>query len=114
MLSERLSRIVNAIVEKTDAAATISIDALGEAIGLEVASAADVDEMITLLEKSGLHVDARGGARGENNLRIVLAEARAIARETGARATVSFIAERTGLSIEEVNHALALAKVMQR
>ena len=43
-----------------------------------------------------------------------MSAARALGPELGRKPTVSEIATRSGLSVAEVHHALALLKVMQR
>jgi hypothetical protein len=78
-----------------------------------MASHDDVDAIMHALDAHGRRVVAPEGGGGEARLRIVLATARALVADAD-KPTVAAIAARSGLTEDEVRHALALARVMQR
>ena len=106
-------KIVEALIARTSSGATLTIDDVGNAIGTRAVTPPEIDEMIALLEKSGRHVQAPEGQHGESHLKKVIAAARAL-RAEGVTARAEDIAARTGLTRAEVEHALALVRVMQR
>ena len=109
-----LQAIVDALLAESKATREVSLDAIGEAIGARTVSAVEIDAMITALEKAGRTLHSPQGGEGEKHLKAVVAAARSLAPELGRKATASEIAERAGVTIIEVHHALALLKVMQR
>ena len=70
--------------------------------------------MIAALEAAGRKRRRARGRRRRGRLKAVVAAARALGPELGRKPTVAEIAARSGLSADEVRHALALLKVMQR
>lgn len=108
-----LLKVVEALIARTPAGASLTIDQVGDAIGTRAASPPEIDEMIDLLEKSGRHVQSPEGQRGETHLKKVIAAAREL-RAAGVAPRAEEIATRTGLTRDEVEHALALVRVMQR
>lgn len=93
----------------------ISLDALGDAIGNRAVSYTDVDSMIAALEAKGFAVTGtQADLRGEQHLGAVIAALRAAAVGGQRRPTLAELAELTGLSVEQVRHALVLARIMQR
>ncbi len=123
-LRPELRAIVSGLVARSHASCTLTLDELGEAIGLLPAGADEIEIMITALEQAGLRVvSGRGEPQvrraaersvGEALLAKTLEAARALRVETGRVARVSEVAERAGLSVAEVEHALSLARIMQR
>ena len=113
-LRKDLRAIVDALVATTPRGGRISIDALGEAIGMRAVATEEIDAMMSELEAAGRVVDAPRGARGVGHLRAVLGAARALRSELGRVPTPEEIGARAGLDAEAVRHALELAKVMQR
>jgi hypothetical protein len=94
-------------------AGEVSIDAIGDALSSMSVSLDEIDALITALEAEGLRVVGPQGGSGETQLRRVIGAARALS-EAGTRPTLAAIASHTGLSSDQVRHALALARVMQR
>ena len=92
----------------------IQLDAIGEAIGARAISAEEIDALLTALEKAGRKVVTRAGGHGEANLKRVLQIARTLRVELGRAPRAAEIAERTDLSLLDVQHALALARIIQR
>jgi DNA-directed RNA polymerase sigma subunit (sigma70/sigma32) len=92
----------------------VSIDAMGDALGASAVDATQIDAILTALEGAGRKVDAPSGAHGIAALRKVVPAAKEIAKEQGRTARVPEIAERSGLSEDEVRRALLLARVMGR
>jgi hypothetical protein len=112
-MRKELQAIVAALLAKTPRGGTLTLDDLGEAIGTRAVTPPEIDAMIALVEAQGRAVQAPEGQRGESNLKRVLEAARAL-RSEGLAPRPEDIAARTGLTREEVAHALALARVMQR
>ncbi len=92
----------------------ISLDAIGDAIGVIPVSTEDVDALMTLLEAAGARVTGPEGQRGVANLQRVIPAARALATRLGRAATLAELASETGLGEDDVRHALALGRVMGR
>ncbi len=103
-----------AIVGRLAASGEVTLDALGEAIGAMLISSEEIDLMISTLEARGVRVVGPEGGGGEAHLRVVVTTARALVAELGRRPTSAEIAARSGLALDDVRHALALARVMQR
>ena len=114
MLRPELATVVDELLRDTAKGDAISLDAIGEAIGVRAASADDIDLMISTIEQEGRHVVSPEGGRGEAKLKSVLDAARTLRAELGRAPRHDEIAARAGLSREDVQHALALARIMQR
>ena len=113
-MKPELEEVVRVLLEAGKTGGEISLDALGEALGTRAISADDVDEIMRALERQGLRVVGPEGGGGEDRLRGVVTTARALVAELGRKPTVAEIAARSGLTVDEVRQALALAQVMQR
>jgi hypothetical protein len=113
-LRDELQAIVLELLAGSERTGAISLDTLGDAIGTRAVSQAEIDAMLTQLEDAGRRVVGADDMRGEAHLKIVLATARAYSSEFGRRPKLAELAVRSGLSIEQVRHALTLAKIMQR
>ena len=87
----------------------ITLDQIGEEIGIRAVTPPQIEAIIDTLEKKGRRVLTPPGGNGEANLKKVLA-----ARRELGKASVSDLAAHTGLSEEQIRQALELAKVMQR
>jgi len=109
-LREALARL---IVSSEDTR-RVTLDAIGDAIGTGAIDTSQIDFILGELERAGRTIDAPSGAAGVASLRKVVPAARTIAGERGRTARVAEIAERTGLSEDEVRRALLLARVMGR
>lgn len=109
-----LRTVLEALIAQGEASGEVSLDAVGDAIGTRMASAADVEALVTALEAKGIHVVAEAEAVGEANLGRVLEAARALRAELGRAPNVRELAGATGLDEPHVRHALGLARVMQR
>lgn len=113
-LRSELQAIVDALLAASVDTRQIPLDAIGNAIGARAVTAEEIDAIMTALETAGRRVVSPDGGSGEERLKAVVGAARALAPELGRPATVSEIAARARLTPDEVRHALALAKVMQR
>lgn len=110
-----LQLILEQLMAASASSREVSLDALGEAIGNRAVSYTDVDSMIAALEAEGYAVTgAQADLRGEQHLGAVIAALRASAGRGRRRPTLPELAEQTGLSVEQVRHALVLARIMQR
>jgi len=113
-LRKELRAIVDRLIATSEASRQVSLDALGQAIGVQSISYAEIDAMISALEARGRKVEAASGGRGEEYLRLVVPAVRSLSSELGRRPSPSEISLRTRLSLEQVRHALLLARIMQR
>lgn len=113
-LPRHLREALEHLLAHSEDSRRVTIDAIGDAIGTGVVDATQIDFMLAELERAGRTIDAPSGAMGVASLRKVVPAARAIANDTGRTARVVEIAERTGLSEDEVRRALLLARVMGR
>lgn len=113
-LRAELVAVVDGLVAASEEGASISLDAVGEAIGALAVSQVEIDVILDELEGRGRRVTSNEGGQGEQHLHRVLGAARALVAELGRRPTTAEIAERSGLEVEQVRHALALARIMQR
>lgn len=109
-----LASVVDELLRTSKKGEAITLDAIGDAIGTRPASADEIDVMLTMLEEGGRHVASKEGGRGEAKLKSVLDAARALRTELGRAPRHDEIAARAGISREDVQHALALARIMQR
>lgn len=120
-LRPELVRVVEDLLRRTAEGDAITLDAIGEAIGTRAVSSDDIDLMLSMIEERGRRVVSAGGegregegGRGEANLKRVLDAARVLRAELGRPPRPDELAARAGLSREDVHHALALARIMQR
>ena len=109
-----LRAIVDRLLAQSATGGAIALDDVGDALGTTAASYDEIDAMLHALEAAGRRVSGPEGAKGERTLRTVLDDARAFRAETGRAPTAPQIAERTGLDVERVRHALALARVISK
>jgi hypothetical protein len=112
----KLSVVATTLLERAARSGSkeISLDAIGEAIGVVPVSTEDVDALMAVLEGAGLRVAGPEGQRGVQNLQRIIPAARALAGRLGRAATLAELAAETGLAEEDVRHALALGSVMGR
>jgi hypothetical protein len=109
-----LERIAQSILAATSVGDAVELDAIGEAIGTASISPDEIDALFGVLEAAGRRIASPEGARGIARLARVLDAARALRAELGRAPRADEIARHAGLSAAEVQHALALARVMQR
>lgn len=113
-MKPELQAVLDALLAESKDTSEVSLDALGEALGTNAISTDDVDEIMRALEGAGRKVIGPEGGGNEDRLKTVVSTARALVTELGRKPTVREIASRSGLAEEDVRHALALARVMQR
>jgi hypothetical protein len=114
VLREELERVVRDLLARPSPHGTITLDEVGDAIGHCAVSQAEIEAIILRLEAAGRKITSPEGGHGETTLRAVLEAARSIRAETGQRPTARQIADKTGLAMDQVRHALALARVIGR
>ncbi len=113
-LRSELQRVVDMLLTDAPVGTGVSLDTIGQALGLLAVSQDEIDAIFVVLERAGRRVVGPSGANNEATLRIVLETARVLRGETGRAPSPAEIAARAGLDPERVRHALALARVMQR
>jgi hypothetical protein len=113
-LPPKLAPVLEALKASSATSMTVSLDAMGEAIGLVPVSTDDVDALMKALEDAGRRIVGPEGARGVGNLRRVIPAARALTAKLGRKPTLTELAAETGIGEEDVRHALALGRVMGR
>jgi hypothetical protein len=105
---------LKALLDASADTGEVTLDEMGEALGTHAISTDDVDAIMQALEKAGRRVMGPEGGGGEDRLRVVVTTARALVAELGRKPSVNEIAQRSGLTVDEVRQALALSQVMQR
>lgn len=113
-LRPALLAVVDALLAASEDARTVDIDAIGDALGTEVATGADVEAVFDALEAAGRTIVAPEGGHLKARLGDVLAAARSIGAATGRRATIGEIAAATDLREDQVRHALAFGSILGR
>jgi hypothetical protein len=113
-LRPALAPVLAQLLAASEASRRVTLDELGDAIGVIVVSTDDVDALLSALEDAGRAVVGPEGQRGVQNLQRVLPAARELAVSLGRRPTLGELMERTGLSEDDLRHALALGRVMGR
>lgn len=111
---EPLRQVLDALLEGSEDRRAVTLDEIGESLGVMAVNAEEIDALLTALEAAGRRIDGPDGAHGESRLRVVIAAARELRAELGRTPRPEEIAARASMPIEAVRHALALAKVMQR
>jgi hypothetical protein len=113
-LREALRTLLGAMLDRSRAEGSVTLDALGDALFEVSASVEEIDDFLGRFEGSGGVIDAPSGGGTSERLRVVLVEVRAFYTKEGRRPTLAELAERTGLPEEQIRHALALGRVMGR
>lgn len=113
-LRPELAKLVDDLVAGTRDGDAITLDAVGEAIGARAIGQDEIDAILSAIEHRGRRVVSDEGGRGELHLKSVLAAARTLRSELGRAPRPDEIAERAGITKSEVQHALALARIIQR
>jgi len=113
-LRPELQEIIEELVRSRGAAARLTLDDIGEAIGDRAASYDEVDAMMHALESAGCVIEAGEAPRGEQHLRAVVVSIRELSVRLKRRPSQVEIAAHAGLTHAQVSHALQLARIMQR
>lgn len=113
-LRPELVRIVDDLLRGTIAGDSVTLDQIGEAIGARAIGQDEIDGVLSAIEARGRRVVSAEGGQGESHLKRVLSAARALRAELGRSPRSEEIASRAGLTQSEVQHALTLARIMQR
>lgn len=113
-LRPELVAVVDGLLADRAKKTPIELDAIGEAIGTLAVSADEIDLMLRAIELRGFTIATREGGNGEAILKTVVTTARTLRSELGRPPKPAEIAERSGLSIVHVQHALSLVRIMQR
>jgi hypothetical protein len=113
-LRPALQAVVEALLAASEDSRQLSIDDVGEALGTEVATGADVEAIFDALEAAGRTLLSPQDGQLKERLRAVLEAARSIGAARGRRATVPEIAAATGLGEDRVRHALAFGRILGR
>jgi hypothetical protein len=109
-----LEVVVATLLARSEDGRTVTLDEVGDALGTEVATADDVDAILTRLEAAGRTIAPLPTGDPKERLRVVIAAARLIEARTGRKPTPAGIAQETGLDVGAVRAALMLGRVMGR
>jgi hypothetical protein len=93
--------------------ASLSLDAVAEAIGAAPVTMQDIEAIFDGLEAAGRSVQAEA-RDAPAALKQVLATVRSFSALSGRRPTVPEIAQHSGLSVAEVRFAMLYARVLVR
>jgi DNA-directed RNA polymerase sigma subunit (sigma70/sigma32) len=113
-LRRELQAIADALLAASRASRDVTLDAIGQAIGARAVTPVEIDELIATLEAAGRTITGPQGGAGEDKLKATVAAVRVLRPELGRAPTPAEIAGKSGLSEDDVRHALTLLKVMQR
>jgi hypothetical protein len=91
----------------------VSLDFIGETIGIEAITAAEIEELFRAIEGKGRTIGTLTPNVREH-LGLVLREARQLKSEKRETPDIAAIAKATGLSPGEVHAALLFASVLSR
>lgn len=112
-MNERLGRILDGLVEKSRPSGEVTLDEIGDALGTEAFTSAEIGWLLDALEEQlRIVVSPQGNAAAD--LRKVLAAARTLTDKLDRRPTTEELAEETGLTESAVRAALLLGRVMGR
>ncbi len=114
MLRPVLQGLLSRLLTESREHKRVSLDAIGEAVGALQISQDEIDALMRALEAQGREIVGPRGGGVQEQLKHVIATARALAEELARKPSVAEIAARANLSPEQVRHALALVQVMQR
>ena len=92
---------------------SLSLDSIGEAIGVEQISQAEIEELFDSLETSGRQIDVQV-PDVRLHLNLVLREARRLREQQQSNPDVKALAKATRLTEAEVRTALLYASVLGR
>lgn len=113
-LRAELLSLVEEVLRGTKEGGSVELDVIGEAIGVRSITAEEIDAILATIEKRGRTIVTGAGGGGEATLKTVLTTARTLRVELGHTPNGNQIAERSGLALIDVQHALALARIIQR
>jgi hypothetical protein len=113
-LPPSLREVFASLLAASEQTRVVELDAVGEALGVLAVSYDEIDALISALEAAGRSVQGPLGGGTEGRLKRVVEASRALSQENGRRPTLREVALRADLSEEQVRHALALLRVMQR
>ncbi len=114
MLPSKLEPVLARLLADSEGSRSVTLDEVGDAVGVVPVATDDVDALLAALERAGRAVVGPHGQRGVGNLQRVLPAARNLAASLGRPPTLAELAAETGLTEEDVRHALALGRVMGR
>ena len=113
-LPPHLRTALDDLLKRSEDARKVTLDEIGDAIGVDAVDANQIDDILTALEAAGRSIVAPTGQNGVSALMKILPAARVLGTELKRTARVAEIAARTGMTEEEVRRALLLARVMAR
>jgi len=111
-----LDALVNALVQRGKAnGGSVSLDDVVDTIGDNALSYDEVERVFERVERHGVAVTSTRGARSEALLGRVLLAARELrGRHAGRVPSYAEIAEEAGMTVSDVQLAMAFARVVQR
>jgi hypothetical protein len=115
-LPEHLRPIIAALLDAFPPGDDIPLDAIGDAIGSSKIGVDEIELAFDVIEKEGRTIakEANAVGTGTKRLNAVIDAGRRLRGKLGRTPTRKEIAKESKLTEDEVQHALALAKVMQR
>lgn len=114
MLRPDVQRVIRELLAASESTGSLTVDAIGEALGALAVTADEIDQLFTALELAGRTIAAPEGVDLPGRLRDVLGATRRVAAELGRRPTLSELAAATGLDEAQVRHALSYGRVLGR
>jgi len=109
-----LQAAVTQLLRTHPAGSAVALDQIGLVLGTLSVSTEEIEAIFVALESEGCSVSAPATGGGEARLKQVIEAARALKAESSTRPTLTQVAERAGLTRDEVLGALFLLRIMQR
>ncbi len=115
-LPEHLRPVIGALLDAFPPGDDIPLDAIGDAIGTLKIGVDEIELAFDVIEKEGRTIakETNEIGAGKKRLNAVIDAGRRLRGKLGRTPTRKEIARESKLTEDEVQHALALAKVMQR
>jgi DNA-directed RNA polymerase sigma subunit (sigma70/sigma32) len=115
-LPEHLRPVIRALLDAFAPGDDIPLDAIGDAFGALKIGVDEIELAFDVIEKEGRTIakETNEVGAGKKRLNAVIDAGRRLRGKLGRTPTRKEIAKEAKLTEDEVQHALALAKVMQR
>lgn len=113
-LPPALAALVASLVAEAGDARSVTLDAVGDAVGARAVSQDDLERVLDALERAGVVVRAPEGGGGQARLIEVVRAARTLRAAGAGTPKIADIARASGLREAEVREALFLATILQR
>lgn len=112
-LPSSLASVYQHLLETSTSERTVSLNAIGDALGDRAVSVTEIESLFVALEGAGRQITHDSGIGAEAKLKRVVHAVRAL-RKSNRQPHLPTVAAQAGLDEADVLSALALLRVMQR